>query len=220
MNTDDPPERFSPTTRAEPAAYRTADERSAICPPTRRTRDPASDRPPRLSGSTTVVVSDEATMTNVGRSTAAATPRPATDRRHRLPELDFQRLVVLLTIMGPVGGARRHRPGVAWREPRQRRWYAVVDERPLAGQLAPGSRGQSPPRYERLADAVDAGGGRRGSRQIRKDRQAPTEDARSAPSAAKSGRSDAVRPSGSVRAPRARVRSSPFPPSPSWICTW
>src|SRR5262249_28601427 len=60
------------------AAGRTADERSASCPPTRRTRDPASDRPPRLSGPTTLVVSDEAAMTNP--SLAVLTGPPSSER--------------------------------------------------------------------------------------------------------------------------------------------
>ena len=49
MNTDDPPEWFSLMTRAEPPLARSR-VRSA----------------PRLSGSTTVVVSDEAAVTNAG----------------------------------------------------------------------------------------------------------------------------------------------------------
>jgi hypothetical protein len=66
MNTDDPPEWFSLMTRAEPPLAVPPMNALPSPPPTRRTRDPAPDRPPRLPGSTTVVVSDEAAVTNAG----------------------------------------------------------------------------------------------------------------------------------------------------------
>jgi len=63
MYTHNPPEQFSLVTRAE---RRWPYRRWTLgrLPTNSSKRDPASDRPPRLSGSTTAVVSDEAAVTH------------------------------------------------------------------------------------------------------------------------------------------------------------
>jgi hypothetical protein len=80
MSTDDPPERFSLTTRTEPSPAPASMNAWTICPPTRRASDPATDRPPQPVA-LSLSVSTEAAVTTL-RLCSRRSTRPPAPLRH------------------------------------------------------------------------------------------------------------------------------------------